>query len=154
MQGATSPELVCFIFQLHGHRQIPWSRIKTFWLCALPVLKWVSDTSTCRIPHHDLKEQKSIPCCSQQRGRQMASVKARPSSSEGGTEVMDSAKGCEVSVKFHWSFKHSWKKSTGWFELEKKSFLRLHWSAHWVIFYYPITSTSMKWSMWHLINVF
>ena len=75
MQDAMSPWLVCFMFQLHSHRQMHWSKIKPpdflHSLCS-----HVSDACTRRIPHRAFNEQKNILGCSQKTGYQMTSEKA------------------------------------------------------------------------------
>lgn len=133
MQDAMSPELVCFIFQLHGHRHIQWTKIKTFWLSALTVLKWVSDGSACRIPHQDLNKLKSIPSCPHQRGHQMANEQARLKF------LWRRHQGDGFSKRLWSSYKISLKLQTYLKEINRlvwgKNFLRLHCSLIWSPFH-------------------
>ena len=112
MQDAMSPWLVCFMFQLHSHRQMHWSKIKPpdflHSLCS-----HVSDASTRRIPHRAFNEQKNILGCSQKTEHQMTSEKARPEF------LWRRHRGDRFSKRL-WSLgRISLKKLPGWFEKTK-----------------------------------
>lgn len=148
MQDSMSPELVCFMFQLHGHRQIHWTKIKPSDFLHSLSQNGVSDVSACGIPHCEFhsvilmsrKEfQASTPAQRVPNGHQKAGFKFFA----GSTKVMDSAKDREIYVKYHLKLQAFFKKSNRlvW---KKNSFLKLHCSIHLVIFEYKIIFISMK----------